>query len=491
MLAERLPRRRPAFDRILDLGLLVVPLVLAGFVGFALGKGQALFAIAVVVVVVSVLALLDISLTGWCALLLFGTVLSRAFTDFLGLSQAFNFVHYPVCVVFAIAAMIRPASSKQAEPVGRWAIAFVTVTALSMLINGTEILRGLLFITILVEPIVVVWAIARWPKDEASERRVLRLAALILIFQIPLGMWQAIVYGLWDPVVGTLTQHGAGAHVYGSFFALMVLIVGAGVVAGRLPLRTGVLAGAIGTAMMVVSGAFQVLLAMIVAIVAYLVVSRRKATTGENQGRRPSLVRFAVLGIVVVALTLTFAAPFVKTITFRVSRIVAVEEWPELDYLTTRLRNDFPRLMVGQGPGTTASRASLLLTPAMLKEGSPLKQLQLLPTAAALRFSAATRVSHGGSVESLGSTSVGIMGDLGLVGYLAVALMLFHLWRKLSASGSWFAPALKTAILMVSILTFVDNWLEYPEFTIPVAVLVGLALRSEVNDDAAHPVVDG
>ena len=100
-------------------------------------------------------------------------------------------------------------------------------------------------------------------------------------------------------------------------------------------------------------------------------------------------------------------------------------------------------------------------------------------------FVASSNPAYGGSVESAASSALGIIGDLGLVGLVAWGTLFFAIWRRAGRSNSWLAPAARSGLLMVAALSFVDNWLEYPEFAVPFAILIGWVL-SDVPEDASQ-----
>ena len=66
---------------------------------------------------------------------------------------------------------------------------------------------------------------------------------------------------------------------------------------------------------------------------------------------------------------------------------------------------------------------------------------------------------------------------------VAWGVLLFAIWRRMGKSRSWLAPAARSALLMATALSFVDNWLEYPEFAVPLAVLIGFVV-SDIPDGA-------
>jgi hypothetical protein len=51
--------------------------------------------------------------------------------------------------------------------------------------------------------------------------------------------------------------------------------------------------------------------------------------------------------------------------------------------------------------------------------------------------------------------------------------MFFGMYRASKREDSWLAPAVAAALIMAFGLAFIDNWLEYPEFSIPLAILIG------------------
>jgi hypothetical protein len=160
----------------------------------------------------------------------------------------------------------------------------------------------------------------------------------------------------------------------------------------------------------------------------------------------------------------------------RASALARPDELPET-HLVLQRTEDPLQLLVGSGPGTTASRASLLLTPSLLKETSPLARLNLPPTKEALEIVSSVRAKYGGSAEAVASGALGLLGDLGLVGFSGYLGFLFMVWRRSRAADEWVATAARASLVMTTILLFVDNWLEYPGYSIPLMLLVGMALQ--------------
>jgi hypothetical protein len=297
--------------------------------------------------------------------------------------------------------------------------------------------------------------------------------------QVPIGIWQGLTFGWTDPVQGTLVGSGAGAHILAALFALSLLIAVGAMLSGRLSRVPGVLMSLAALGMIIAAGANQVVMALTPALIATPMLGR-----ATSLGRMGSSRFAARVGTTLLILTLAISGLVLaqtlsqSTVLRRTERLVLLDQLPETQLVRERAEEQRLELLIGSGPGTTASRASLLLTPTMLKETSPLAILHLPPTQDGLRIVAAARESQGGSAESFASGSLGILGDLGLVGFIGMAVVFIGAWRQIARAQTWLKPTAQASILMTSILLFVDNWLEYPEYAVPLAILVAFAMRS-------------
>ncbi|MGH9195068.1 MAG: hypothetical protein ACRD1T_04930, partial [Acidimicrobiia bacterium] len=110
------------------------------------------------------------------------------------------------------------------------------------------------------------------------------------------------------------------------------------------------------------------------------------------------------------------------------------------------------------------------------KEESPVAGLGLEPTEMGVEIYNSTRNSFGGSAEDFASSALAFLGDLGLVGGIALIALFVGLWRGVQRSQNWRAPAAATSIVAIAALVFVDNWIEYPEYAVPLAILLGMVL---------------
>ena len=461
--------------------LLVLALIAVGalLVGMAVAEGRLGIALLSTASLVGLAAFRYLGLPAWCALLLITSVAARGPRDALGLPAVVDFMHYAVTLGFALAALDRSPRAASRAP-GRWIAGLVLVVSLSAVAHPGNPLRGLFFLLIMGEPLVVIWAISRWGADEETLRSVGIVAALLAVIQLPIAVYQGMNYGWTDPVQGTLVGHGAGSHVLGALFALGLLIVVAAILTQRVSPVIGALGAAVCLGMMIATGSVAVIIiAAIAAMLEPLLVGPRRGE-GIQLRRLSSLLIALILGLSV----LVIVSAWVPGIYERVASLTTTREPPEMQIIRSRASSDPLALLLGSGPGTSASRASLLLTGP--QADSPVEFLGLEPTELGRKIAAAVALSNeqfGGSAESAASSALGVVGDLGLVGLAALGTLFLAIWRGAGRSRSWLAPAARAGLLMVAALSLVDNWLEYPEFTVPFAVLIGFVM----SDASASP----
>jgi hypothetical protein len=468
----------PRDVRSFDL-MTIASLGVAGLAGRAVGEGNLLLAFLLLTLIAGLVLFVRLSIAGWCGLLLLLTVVSRGVVAVLGLPDVFNFIHYPVAIAFAVAASNRPQREHPRLPAGRWMMGLILLTALSSIANWTNPLRGLMFVLIIGEPIIVIWAIQRWGVDQATEVRLGRIAFIGLLIQIPLGLWQGSGGGWQDSVQGTLVGQGAGAHILGGLFALGLFIWLAGVVDGRHSWPTSGVVGVVVFCMLSIAGAVQVILLAAAALPAFawFRTRERRLSSGGEEVRsrtRPSRIAIASVLVVFVLTAPTWTGLVATGLSSRVKDLANPSQLDEVVLAKERLRSNPLQFLLGSGPGTTASRAALLLTPSYGKPGSFWLGLPVKPTALALKFSVESKsVAAGGSAESAASSMLGVIGDLGMFGLVGLAFMFVGMYHASKRADSWLAPAVAATLIMTIGLSFIDNWLEYPEFSIPLAILVG------------------
>lgn len=480
-------KRAAARRRSSDL-VFAISVALSVVSGAAVAQGRVEVALAAAGGLFGLATLRYLSLTGWCLLLLLTTVAMRGVVTALGLPQSLNFLHYPVAVGFAIAALQRPFRPASRAP-AIWLVGFLLVSVASMLANLSHPLRAVLFLIITGEPLLIVWALSRWHISDDERRNIGRIVLVLAAVQLPIGLLQAASGGWGDAVQGTLAGHGAGSHVLGGLFGLGLLVVTAAIVSRAVGIAFGLMGGAVSVAMMLATGsmAVTILTALVVTLVPALAVRRPNRAGGRKLTPRYFTAVAAGMAFGVAALFL--ANVLVSSIFVRTERLATEEESsPELQMLSERAHD--PGLFVfGSGPGTSASRASTLLIGAEEK-GSPLAFFGLEPTAQALEIASSTRQAGGGSAEAYRSSALGIIGDLGVLGFAGLIVLFVRLWREARLSNDWLAPAARGALVLTALLIFVDSWLEYPEFAVPLALLIGIVLsrRFEENGSGEVPV---
>ena len=442
-----------------------------------LAVGQLEIPIAVAGMILG-LALFDkVTLTQWCVLLLLSSVVSRTLVVLAGLPAILNFVHYPIAFGMGLASLRYPRDpqSSRSSP-GAWILGLLVLSLVSLLAAFSHPVRAVVFLVILGEPLVVMFAIHRWAPGTTEHLDVLKKTCIALLaVEIAVGLWQGLSVGWGDDVKGTLMDQSAGAHVLAGLFAIGVFLILSRVLAGRMSRGLGLVMSGAMVAMILAADARQVLLTMAVGVVAIGVLGRPGVRAGLKRVSDWSLGR-AVMALAVAAVSLFVFEQIFPGSFERARGLAKYDELAEVQLIEDRWGEPVT-LIFGSGPGTSGSRASLLLTPGQFKEDSPLAALDLPPTELGLEIAAESRSqSFGGSSESAASTSLGILGDLGLVGFFAMAYLFVRLWFVLGRGG-WLSTAARGALIMTAGLIFVDNWLEYPEFAVPLSVLAGLALR--------------
>jgi hypothetical protein len=469
--------------RLVSPAIIIIGIALAVLSGIAIGEGYVELPLLAAAGLLGLAAFRYLGFSGWCFLLLSTAILARGLRTAAGLPTLVDFIHYPIVLAFALAAADRPRRAEARGP-GNWLIGFLIVVSLSALAHPSHPLRAVLFILIAGEPLLVIWAIARWGPDTPSLRRTAAFATAIALVQLPIGTYQGLRYGWTDPVQGTLAGHGAGSHILGGLFALGLFVVLAAILSKRIGVTVGAAAALACLAMTIATGSMAVLI-LAVASMAVGAIFGGLNRPEQNISRRAGTV---VVTFVLGTGALAFVAAWVPGIYERAEDLATRGERPELAVMKERARTDPFALLIGSGPGTSASRASLLLTGP--KEGSPLEFVGLEPTEAGREISEevfASNEASGGSAESDPSGSFAIVGDLGVIGLIAFGLLILRIWQRAGRSRSWLAPAARSAILMSASLSFVDNWLEYPEFAIPLAILLGVVVSDE-RPSAKQPV---
>lgn len=498
----------PVGQRLMPLSLVrwdllwVAAMIVAAFTGLAIARGQLLLGVIPILLLLGLVLVSSLTISGWCVLLLLLTVVIRGVVETLHLPPAIIFLHYPAVVAFAyVASQTRSANGTRVHAT-RWLKGFLVLVVVSSVINLTNPLRLLLFLGIAGEPLLVIWAIQRWGMTAESERRFMRAFWWLLAVQIPVGVWQGLTLGWQDPVQGTLVGQGAGAHVMAALLALGLFVWLAAIQDGRRPIWTAPVVAALAFSMMAAGGAIQVLIFSGAALPVIIFVRRGPKAEGRVGGRvsrtrswlasRRRAARFALAMVVIPGAVLApfVAARIVPDIMERIDALATLKNFPEFTLPLERAgvpiggldlehEQSVLQAFLGSGPGTSSSRAALLLVPGYTKQGAfGTLNLPLEPTRLAVEITLSSSRLNGGSVEATSSEILGVIGDLGIVGFVGFILLFIGVVRAARASGSWLASAIAAALVMTFILCFIDNWLEYPEYAVPLALLIGVATSS-------------
>jgi hypothetical protein len=451
---------------------LVLTSVFAGaaLVGLAVALGNQVI-LSVLVAALMLPAALLVRPSVWAIAIVAIAVAGRAVVVLLGLPPLLAFAHYPASFAFLAAATVHQAQAGRPVfvPALRWLGTLCVLAVLGFVIAPTEPARTLVFLAIFGEPLAIIAALQMSPHSDGDARRVVVTLGPLVALQIPIGLWQGLTKGWGDPVVGTFLGHGAGAHVLGALFALTAFIALAAAKARKIPWLLASAVTVVAFGMMAAADAKQVTFAAATALAVGGVLDRQAGST-KRRGWR--------VGAVVVAIgALVAMGRFAPGTNQRAVGLLKPKQLQLVDEAQHRMRSGTLTFVFGSGPGAGASRASILLTSQEMKDSSPLSLLGLGPTPAAIDYVSRTLApTLGGSAEAFTSSAMSLLVDLGIVGVAAWLVLFFVVWRRLGRSPSWLAGAARLAVVMTGLLASISVWLEYPEFTVPLAVLIGLAL---------------
>jgi hypothetical protein len=150
-------------------------------------------------------------------------------------------------------------------------------------------------------------------------------------------------------------------------------------------------------------------------------------------------------------------------------------------FIWQKLDGDPASIVFGKGPAETVSRAAFMTTNELQAEDSPLGSLGLKPAAIALEAEGtAARISQGGTSFNSGlSSTLGVLGDLGIFGVFAYAGLLLSLFLQLRRVTSPEGVAAAAGFALFIVLGLVFDWWEQPPFGVFLGALAGLALSKE------------
>lgn len=339
--------------------------------------------------------------------------------------------------------------------------------------HPSEALRPILYLALIGEPFALLAALQLDPPAPRLRRRLTGLVIALGIVQFPLVLYQRVRFGLGvpndlvqsDPTAGTLFGAGAGAHVIGGVATVAAIwVLSRNTI--KIPLRLSLAALLFSIPFM--SDARQVLLAL----PATLLIGLRRGQWGLTILRG---------GLALTAVALLLSASSSAQVTLdqleraragrggkaTAARIV----WSEISQEPTSL-------LFGLGPAETVSKAAFMTTDRFVSEDSPLRTLDLHPARLAEEAQARAELisGAGSSFHSATSSALGVLGDLGLVGLIAYALLLGTTIRALTRHGSSSASAAAACWLLFATLGLVFDWWEQPAFSLYLALISALSL---------------
>jgi hypothetical protein len=333
---------------------------------------------------------------------------------------------------------------------------------LSYVLNPTELQRPILYFLLIGHPFALVAALSIYPPSQGDVRRLGALLVSLGLIQVPIAVFQALTYGLSDPVQGTLLGKGAGAHLLGGYSILVAAWILAQ--AERVRLST-VLPPIALVALPILADAKAPMLAAVPVAIAL------------SSKLRSSIRGLPIIGAVIAML----AAYPAGTAAVRFLERALQGQWGKaagFSMVAQAMGQSPASVLFGLGPASTVSRTAFMTTDLLLREDSPLRAFDLTPAPLPLAAEAAAVQASGGatSFNSAQSSAIGILGDLGLIGAIAYITLVFRIIGGLLRSGTLEGRVVTGLWGMFFVLGIVFDWWEEPPFTVPLAILTGLAL---------------
>jgi hypothetical protein len=406
----------------------------------------------------------------WAAFAITASLFIRVFTSSGLLPNVLNFADFGLVYAGVAAVLFRRGirSRPEVRTLALALLGLLSVTCLSWMLQPSDIARPFLTFALWAEPFALVLLLIAEPPSPRNARRLLGWFMALVIAQLPLAVYQAQTIGPGDPVVGTLSGAGAGAHVIagvGALAGLLVLAWGFDGSFGR-----GLLSVAIASPLMIglplLSDAKQVLFALPLASLVLAICARGLV-------RKLVVLVAPTIGLVVL-LALVPAGQIALTFLEQASegesgKLVA------LRVLREEFGSSLTSWSFGVGPANGLSRAAFLTRP---ERDSALALLELEPAPLPpLADAEAERTAEGTSFNTPLSSAFGILADTGLLGLLAFGGVLLSvtapLWARREA---WLAQAALAGWVMSVPLALTFDWWEQPPFMLSLALITGLAV---------------
>lgn len=412
----------------------------------------------------------------WAAFAVTAALIVRVFTSSGLLPNVLNFADFGLVYAGVAAVLFRRGirSRPEARTLALALFALLLVTCFSWMLQPSDVVRPFLTFALWAEPFALVFLLIAEPPSPRNARKLLGWFMALVIAQLPLALYQAETIGLGDPVVGTLSGAGAGAHV----------IAGVGVLAGLVVLAWGfdgsfgrgllsvVVASPLLIGLPLLSDAKQVLFALPLASLVLAICARGLV-------RKLALLVAPTIGLVVL-LAVVPAGQIALTFLAQASegesgKLVA------LQVLRREFGSNLTSWSFGVGPANGLSRAAFLTRP---ERDSALALLELEPAPLPpLADAVAERTAEGTSFNTPLSSAFGILADTGLLGLLTFGGVLYSvtapLWTRRRA---WLAQGALAGWVMSVPLALTFDWWEQPPFMLSLALITGLAVSMTDQD---------
>jgi hypothetical protein len=395
-----------------------------------------------------------------------------------------NFVHYPLVLAVAlIAAVESPRRVPGRRALELALLSLLVVSLASWLVNGGDVLRPFLDWLVFAEPLLIVYAVSTMSPTPQRRRFLGALVLAIAFVQMPLAVYQALVFGVSDPVQGLFIGMGAAAHVAGAVSVVAgIVCVARGLSDDQRRSKIAwIVAGIVLSLVAVIADAKQVIIAFLPALVVVLVISGRL--------RVPWIVLSSAVVVAVTAVVFALYHPLQKALDWELISRGALGKLNAFSVIAGKLSTGWAQWIVGLGPGNSVSRVAMMGLDAFVKHDSPVYLLGLGPAATTVELwnlTASSRLYASSSVWSFVSSWLGLLGDLGLAGIMVYVWALAVVWRNLRRGHGWEQAAAQAVILMMIFLAFLYSWLEEPGYTVTAALVIGLGSVVDPRERSPH-----
>ncbi len=347
---------------------------------------------------------------------------------------------------------------------------------LAWAVHPSELLRPAVYLALLGVPFAISAALVLDPPSRPLRTALTRTLVVLIAVQIPFAGWQAYQHGFADPdaVQGTLAfANAGGSHL----IAAILVVASVWLVAsrrGRLTWWVVALAGVL-LAEAIVADAKQVLFVLPAAV----------AVAAIRYGRL-SVVFNGVLVALALVLLVVVSGPASQEVVYRLEQARHGNNGKQetARIVWRHMASDPESIAFGLGPAETVSRAAFMTAGFQSGVDSPFRALGLQPSSVALEAAYGARAVSGGgtSFNSGVSSMLGLIGDLGVFGFIAYGILMLSTVIALHRIRTPSATAAMCGWIMFALLGMIFDWWEQPPFTVFLGVLTGLALTSQTHE---------